>query len=231
MALKTLPCREHGGTFQVAPRRGRPPVRCSDDNVCSRYGKPARATEPITQAERTATSKVVRSASKAPESVSKPRSEPSASLLKAQSAKEALQAQGWTVDGKAKGSDATLTCSRGEETLFLTFRDGALAEQNYLLWNVDKPSANGMPKHKLTFDPDEMTDTELIRALNGMKVTWWNRLASNTEMGIVSGNRIQIEHSFAGNGDETPADRIVKFIDHGGAGFRAFRVGALLKVG
>jgi hypothetical protein len=267
--MKTLQCREHGGTFEVIPRRGRPPVKCSPDNVCTRFngnGKSARAPKPITQAERTANSKAVRRrpsdmpaglskggeaklrarfmeelasaegapempATRASESHANGRSVVSASLAKAKEAKGLLEAQGWICDGKGKGNLATITASRGEETLLLSFRDGELVDQNYMLWNVDKPAANNMPANKLTFDTDEMTDSELIKALSGMKVIWWNKLAQNTETGVVSPQKIVIEHSYAGNGDETPADRIVKFVEHGGAGFRAFRVGALLKVG
>lgn len=34
MEYKQIQCREHGGMFSVPVRRGRPPVKCSDDNVC-----------------------------------------------------------------------------------------------------------------------------------------------------------------------------------------------------
>jgi hypothetical protein len=273
--VKTLQCREHGGTFEVIPRRGRPPVKCSPDNVCTRFngnGKSARAPKPITQAERTANSKAIRKprtkipsngltdtgermrqeymsklasaegapemrATKTPESHANGRSPISASLAKAKEAKGLLEAQGWICDGKGKGNLATITASRGEETLFLSFRDGELVDQNYMLWNVDKPAANNMPANKLTFDTDEMTDSELIKALSGMKVVWWNKLASNTEVGVIGTSKIVIEHSYAGNGDETPADRIIKFVDYTRQGdgisgrMRAFRLGALIKVG
>jgi hypothetical protein len=268
--VKTLQCREHGGTFEVIPRRGRPPVKCSPDNVCTRFsgnGRAAKAGKEIAASvakrhpevyERKPRSKAPSNgltdtgermrqeymaklasaegapempATKAPESPSNGRSPISASLAKAKEAKSLLEAQGWVCDGKGKGNLATITASRGEETLFLSFRDGELVDQNYMLWNVDRPVANNMPANKLTFDTDEMTDSELIKALSGMKVIWWNKLAQNTETGVVSPQKIVIEHSYAGNGDETPADRIVKFVEHGGAGFRAFRVGALLKVG
>jgi len=264
---KTLQCREHGGTFEVIPKRGRPPVKCSPDNVCTRfsgngksvkagkeiaasvakrhpevYGRKPRSKAPSNgltdtgermRQEYMATLKESASEApnKAPESSPNGRSSGNASLPRAQSAKAQLEAQGWIATGKAKGNGATLTCSRGEETLFLIFNDGELTSQTYQLWD------NGMPQSKLTFDTDEMTDSELIKALSGMKVTWWNKLASNTESGVIGTSKIVIEHSYAGNGDEAPADRIVKFVDYTRQGdgisgrMRAFRLGALIKVG
>lgn len=268
--MKTLQCREHGGTFTVIPRRGRPPVKCTPDNVCSRYGKPQTfkeeadrkprrnsAVKELAKTTRGTTAKgeaalrqkymdeLREPASEAPNKASESHAiwlaeyGGNPSLGKAAKAKTELEAQGWVCQGKGRGNQATLTCSRGEETLFLSFDNGELVEQNYLLWNVDRPSANmnGMPAKRLTFDTDEMTDSELIRALSGMRVVWWNKLASNTETAIIGSNKIVIEHSYAGDGDETPADRIVKFTDHTRQGdgisgrMRAFRVGALLKVG
>ena len=32
--MKAIQCREHGGVFHIPARRGRPPVRCSEDNRC-----------------------------------------------------------------------------------------------------------------------------------------------------------------------------------------------------
>lgn len=36
MVLKPLTCRTHGGIFKVERRRGRPPVKCTPDNKCTR---------------------------------------------------------------------------------------------------------------------------------------------------------------------------------------------------
>lgn len=235
--LKTLKCREHGGTFQVVPKRGRPPTKCSPENVCTRYGKAEKGLAEFVPASdkpalERARKRLPKSLTTSPpaEAVSKPRSEPTASLTQAMAAKSLLEAQGWVCTGKARGQDATITASRGEETLFLGYRDGELLQQNYLLWNTDQPSANGKPASQLTLDPDEMTDSELVRWLSGMRVTWWNRLGKE-EKSVIGSNKITIEHSFAGNGDETPGDRIVKFVDHEDKAFRAFRVAALIKVG
>ena len=107
--------------------------------------------------------------------------------------------------------------------------DGQCVSQEYSLWS-DKPSANNKPAGSLTFDPDECTDRELIRALAGCKVTWWNKLGQFEQTAIVDAGKIQIEHLYNSIGDETPGDRIIKFIDKGNGGFKAFRLGALLKV-
>ncbi len=94
----------------------------------------------------------------------------------------------------------------------------------------EKPSDNGYPPNDLHFNPAEVTDSELVRLIKGMKVTWWNTIAGSKETAVVGGN-VTIEHIFFTNGDEDNSKRIVKFIDHGGGGFRAFHVSALLKVG
>ncbi len=93
-----------------------------------------------------------------------------------------------------------------------------------------RQSENGIPRHHLHFDPDETTDSELVRLIRGMKVTWWNTIAGATETAVIGGN-VTVEHMFRANGDEDEPKRIVKFLDHNGGGFRAFHVAALLKVG
>lgn len=156
------------------------------------------------------------------------------SLAPAKVAKEHLEAQGWTVTGKAWAEDhhqfASITGARGDETIIMHWNDGQLIAQHYSLWS-EVPRENNKPKGALTFDPDECTDRELVRALSGMRVTWWNKLGQLEETAVIGPNKITIEHAYSGTGDETPGDRIVKFTDHSGAGFRAFRVAALLKVG
>lgn len=94
-----------------------------------------------------------------------------------------------------------------------------------------KPSDNGMPKHALPFDPDELSDSELIRAISGMEVTWWNRIAKSRESATVSPDKVNITHAYNATGDEVPGDRVITFVDYAGSGFRSFRAGALLKIG
>jgi hypothetical protein len=115
--------------------------------------------------------------------------------------------------------------------ILMVWVDGTLVQQDYSLWSSDRPRQNGKPAGRLSFDPDECTDRELVRALAGMKCTWWNVLGQKEEEAVIAPDSIKIEHAYNGHGDESPGDRIVKFIEHGGAGFRAFRVAALLKVG
>jgi hypothetical protein len=132
----------------------------------------------------------------------------------------------------AQGPDMIeMTATRGEELLTIVWQAGSLFSQNYSLWSTMKPSDNGMPKHSLPFDPDELSDSELIRALSGMEVTWWNRIAKASESATVSPDKVNITHAYNATGDEVPGDRVVTFVDHSGSGFRSFRAGALLKIG
>lgn len=161
------------------------------------------------------------------------------SLILAKEAKSLLEAVGWICKGRA-GSQidnpacehdywAELTASREHETLFMRWLDGELTDQQYAM-DFLKPSDNGYPESKLHFNPDELTDSELVRMVKGMKVTWHNTIAGSLETAVVGGT-VTIEHIFRDNGDEDNSKRIVKFIDHGGGGFRAFHVSALVKVG
>jgi hypothetical protein len=123
-----------------------------------------------------------------------------------------------------------VVATRGTETLILRWKDGKLDSQSYLVWDGDKaPAGNGKPRSRLPFDPNEMTDSELIKAISGQKITWWNRIAKSSESAIVPGEKIQIEHTYSGTGDESL--RIVKFVDLGQGGFRAFHVEAMMKIG
>lgn len=139
---------------------------------------------------------------------------------------------GWVCKGAANVAEdwATLICTRGDENLLMKWVNGVCTQQEYIMWH-EKPSANGKPDGSLTFNPDECTDRELVRALAGCKVTWWNVLGQREESAVIAKDKVEISHVYNGIGDEQPGDRIVKFVEHGGAGFRAFRVAALLKVG
>lgn len=159
------------------------------------------------------------------------------SLPKAIAAKAELEPLGWAVSGRAwideEGNQcASVLANRGTETISLVWKNGTLSSQEYVLWNREKPSLNfsGMPPRRLKFDPDELSDRELVTRLSGMKVSWWNRLAKSVETAVI-GDRVTIEHVYNSRGDETPGERIVKFVDHGGTGYRAFYAAALIKVG
>lgn len=315
MTTKSIQCREHGGTFEIEARRGRPPVRCSDENPCTRAPRAAskaRVAEalgipevqakvksltlaewrkaakdagfsagvinkmrtpamfrdllggtpqpaPVSKrqkaangvasvtaerhlkglaAEATASeAKARQRRSQAVEEAPEVTTRRNPSVPMAHAARAALEPQGWNVagrasfEGDAQEGHAHVIATRGEEMITLRWINGKLVNQSYSLWNIDKPSKNNAPDHKLPFDPDEMTDNELVRAMSGMKVTWWNRIASATETAVVSKDNIKVIHSFDGGGDEIPAERVVSFVDMNGAGFRAFRMGALLKIG
>lgn len=159
---------------------------------------------------------------------------PNLSAALARSAKERLMPLGWVCKGRAGtdeegGTWAEMLASRGDETLILQWQNGELTDQIYSMESA-RPAENGIPGHQLHFEPDETTDSELVRLIRGMKVTWWNTIAGATETAIVGGS-VTVEHMFRANGDEDEPKRIVKFLDHNGGGFRAFHVAALLKVG
>lgn len=311
MAVKTIQCREHGGTFEIESRRGRPPVRCTDDNPCdmvktrrkrtaenvaartartlkgellpkaSGGRRPAKASQATARRQelKEAAAKVPTNRSRKPVEATSavvrhnpsiqfaqqakaqltPRVEPAKkasnsvpeagpvtvkhnpSITHARVAREQLEPLGWELKGRAwfdprmdSGTEpdegwAEVVAARGTETLILRWCNGKLIDQVYNVWNEEKPSENGRPKSRLSFDPDEMSDVELVRAISGQKITWWNRIAKNTESAII-GEKVQIEHAFiGGTGDETA--RIVKFLDATGrGGFRAFHVGAMMKL-
>lgn len=217
MALKSYSCRTHGGVFKMQARRGRPPVRCTEENLCSR------ANEETPQQSITV------------ESESEPRSTSNPSVLVAKAAKERLVALGWSARGKtgateAGGSWATLTASRGEETLIINWSDGALVDQHYSLFSDKDVAEEKLPGKNLDLNPDELTDRELVNWIRGMKVTWWNTLAGSTETAVVGG-KVYVEHIFDQGENHDNTKRLVKFLDHNGGGFRAFHVSAMMKVG
>lgn len=233
--MKTITCRDHGGKFTVEARRGRPPVRCTEETPCNAQ----RVGNALTDAGEAMT-KAVAPRDKAREvpAQRKPVNEVNSTLsvAEARRAKERLEPHGWTVRGKAwtEGKDelASITATRGEEMIYGVWRNGTLDEpMQYSLWDVEKPSANGKPKSNLPFDPDEISDAELARVLVGNRVKWFNKLAGKEEKAVAGKERITIEHGYNATGDEVPGERIIKFVDADGTGWRAFRLDALLSVG
>lgn len=226
---RRLMCRTHNGVFTPPARKGRPPVRCTAEYPCDRVDKPEISEEKAAAMVRAVNEAYPRLAERAAEASKS--SNPSLPLAKA--AKERLVAAGWVVQGKAGIDDthawASITASRDHETLNMLWSDGELAGQNYSMEFLN-PTHNGVPDHDLHFDPNELTDSELVRMIKGSKVTWWNTIAGSKETAIIGGT-VTVEHIFRDNGDEDNSKRIVKFIDHGGGGFRAFHVAALMKVG
>lgn len=250
MATKTISCRAHGGTFTIEARRGRPPVNCTGDNQCSAVAKPRKAaaarkrvsamtTAPVNvKADRDAAAikaarqrAIAQPTDKAPASAVRVVNFANEGVSKAQSARERLEPLGWKVSARKDGTDVILSAVRGEERLSLRWTDaGELKDQQYDMWS-EVPARNNKPASKLPFNPDEISDRDLIRALAGTTVTWWNALAQANETAVVSAERVAIVHAYDGKGDETPADRVLTFVDYSGGGFRSFRIGALLKIG
>lgn len=247
--MKTITCRTHGGTFQITPKRGRPPVKCGDPYpVCTLADRGTRreriqrtplAVEKPAKAQReeqTIRAAVKRAAARAASALESPVEAPTASNLSvplAMTARDMLEAQGWACTARAIGAQGVeMQASRGTERMVVVWEAGEVVSQQYSLWDTEKPSANGKPadRTKLPFDPDEMTDKELIQTLSGMRVIWWNRIAQGEESATIP-SKAQIVHTYNGIGDETPADRVITFVDAHGSGFRSFRVGALMRIG
>lgn len=247
--MKKLKCRVHGGYFTVPARRGRPPVKCTEDNKCDAQTvaipkQPQRRSNP--QAAAASTAQRGAESSKTPTSAATPASVNVSATgeratwvaNKAASTKEInrlfrqLIELGW--EAKRAWLDenhAEITATRGEEMIWIVVKAGMVIEQQYSLWNFDKPSLNRKPAHNLPFDPDEIGDRELARLLIGTKVTWYNKLSGKEEHGVCGKATLKIEHGYNARGDEVPGERIVKFVDPDRQHFVAFRLDALLKVG
>lgn len=147
------------------------------------------------------------------------------------SALRRLTPLGWHVSCVRGAHEYELTAVRDAELLIMRSQlDGSELTQHYSLFS-DNPNENNVPAHGLRFDPDEVPDKELISRIAGCKVTWWNTLSRATETAVIPKTGAKIEHNYDGIGDEAPSDRIVKFVDAAGSGFRAFRLGALLRIG
>lgn len=239
--VRSIVCRDHGGIFQTTPGRGRPPVRCTDDNKCDQHPEfstpRARKPKPYNVSADTGfrpSNKV----SKVPEA--HPIAPKDDTIIQSkQAAKDAmrrLKSLGWQVTAKIDYDTSVIavTAVRDEELLIMTFNEGVCISQDYSLWNCDEPPnvmpESGMPEADLPFDTSEIPDQELVKCLAGVKCTWWNHLAQHEESAIIGNTGISIEHVYTGKGDEHPEDRIFKFIDHSGNGFRAFRLGALIGI-
>jgi hypothetical protein len=250
--MKRITCRVHGGTFVIEPKRGRPPVKCNDDNPCSaltgnrkvpaQKGSPAartraqvvdagvaanrRKASPLPQA--------LQAPVKPPQSVPEPLPEVPASVAKALETKALLEPQGWTCHAKrtGDGKGVEFHASRGIERIAIVIStNGTVVFQEYTLWDTQKPSTNEMPPgaRKLPFNPDEMTDKELVSMLKERTVVWWNRISKKEESATIPA-KVQVTHTFNGHDDEVPADRVITFVDMMGGGFRTFRQGALMRL-
>lgn len=245
MPLKRLKCRDHGGYFDVEARRGRPPVRCTEDNKCDAQ---TIAVQPRQRRTGSATQAHINEAqSKTPTSVVIPvqktasegtRQNASWVANKAATTKEINRLfrqvieLGWSAKRAwLDDNHAEITATRGEEMLWIVVKAGMAIEQQYSLWSFDKPSLNNKPAHNLPFDPNEIGDGELVRLLIGTKVTWHNRLSGKDEDGVCGKDTLKIEHGYNSRGDEVPGERIIKFVDPVRQHFVAFRLDALLKVG
>lgn len=291
MQYRQIQCREHGGTFSVPVKRGRPPVKCSPENVCDMATSSARKarTAARQQSAKGAAAAIARtlkgatpkaSGGRRPAKVASAREQREAanaltppkrrsrkapeaspvvvrhnpSIVLAKKAKDQLEPLGWVCKGRAWfGEDgitdeqgdfvelgmAELIARRGDELLMIVWQDGKPVSQDYSLWNPDRaPTANGKPKTRLPFNPDEMSDTELVTELMGKQVEWWNKTKQGKEKATVSPKQVRIEHVFYSPNEDDEDEklrnreplRMVTFVDPSGGGYRTFHVEALMKV-
>lgn len=247
--IHRIHCRTHGGYFSRPRQPGRTPVACKPEYPCDHASNQSEApaedmprkvaVRPVSRPEQVASAVKNRNAEERSQA-RKTRASAGgreATIAKATAAREQLEGVGWATSGKGWTEDdgtfsLTMTATRAEEMLLMTFRDGICVSSDYQLWRSDKsPAANGRPDRRLPFDPDEASDRELVQALSGCKVAWWNRLADKEEHAVVSSARIEITHHFDAHGEETPGTRMVRFNSHDGAGFHAFYVDQLIKIG
>lgn len=242
MSTKRIKCRVHGGYFTVEARRGRPPVKCTEDNECdaqkvpstsARTGSSSLGKRMAEHASKTPTSDATRATVNASGSSDRANWSEArqATVREINRIFTELSKLGWTAQRSwADKSTAEITATRGEEMIYVTVVNGT-ATMQYSLWSFDKPAANKRPATNLPFDPDEIGDGELARYLVGSRVTWYNRLSGKEETAICGKESIRIEHGFNARGDEIPGERIIKFVDADEMSFRAFRLDQLLKVG
>lgn len=225
-----------------AAQKGRPQARPGSEAAKRAAKRPvAAAQKPRRRVE---TAQVVE---ETPEEVPTPdaRSVMAATVALAQEAKDKLVSQGWTVTGRgyvdpvevSPGTTvggvpcAELIAARGDERITMHWRGDKLVDQQYSLWDMEQPHKNEMPEKGISSKYDEFTDKELVAEMAGQRVTWWNKLGKNKEVAFCPPDSVKIAHCYNGAGDETPADRIVTIVDHGGTGYRSFRVGQILKIG
>jgi hypothetical protein len=240
MAIKKIKCRTHGGFFTVEARRGRPPVKCTEDNKCDAQtiAKAPSTVKPVKLFSHAAPSMTRTSAATdAHENASD--SDGNANWQAGRQATvkginrifTELSKLGWNAKRSwADKSTAEITATRDDEMIYVTVTNGQSSMQ-YSLWSFDKPQENGKPVSKLPFDPDEIGDRELVRLLAGVKVTWYNRLSGKEEHAYCGAVAIRVEHGYNARGDEMPGERIIKFTDPDDKHFKAFRLDQLLKVG
>lgn len=236
MRMRVLTCRTHGGQFKVQMGPGRSPTRCSEANPCDNVPAAPRRRTRATRAEPVSEpTKPRRARQKATQSPNVVKPNPSVPL--AFDARRLLEPEGWKISGRAYWDEddqgvAVVTANRGKEIITLTWINAKLVSQDYAMFQSDKPSLDGMPKPRLSFSPDEISDIALIRELTGKKVTWWNRTGRSKETASFPHvyEKVKIERLISGAGTDVVEKRVVSFVDQSGTGYRAFDLSALLRV-
>lgn len=81
-------------------------------------------------------------------------------------------------------------------------------------------------RQPLPFDPALALEDEILAALAGRRVTWFNRIAQTPDSAVFP---VEYHKQFT-HITEFEGERIVNFVDHGGTGFRSFRLSGLLSI-
>lgn len=241
--IGSFTCREHGGTFRKPITRGRRPEKCRTEYPCDKSttqqpvssspSETAKRSLPPRPDHRDMRKPAVAHPAPVKPAEASVSAKPGVAL--ARQAKEHLEALGWVVSAVGRTDDdgyrVELSARRGDELLTMSWLNGAADRQHYSLWAVENtPKQNGRPDRNLGFDPDEMSNAELVSRLRNREVTWYNRLSRGTESAVIP-SRVAIETVYEDSRDTTPGERIIKFVDKLGSGFRSFRMDELLSVG
>lgn len=258
-AMKSIQCNTHGGTFQIPVRRGRPPVKCSEDNPCDMVKKSRTTTnagarkarrESPSDARQTRLAKAVQRRPDREEPAQKAtRTRPEAgpvtvkhnpSIVLARKAKDQLEPLGWNLKGRQWTDEdgdawAEITGTRGEETIAIRWVNGKFESQDYSLWDADKsPGQNGMSAGALKVQARLPFDPGEMSDTELAKElagrrVQWWNRIAQNTEDAVIGDKLKIEHTYTG-GNETA--RQIHFVDAtpNHGKFRAFNVDALMRV-
>jgi hypothetical protein len=99
----------------------------------------------------------------------------------------------------------------------------AVENRNRVRSNPPKREAGRLPRRRLRFDPESMSDEEIVDALLGKGVTWLNRITGTTEVAYVGRDPKRILIS------ELDDERVIHWCCPV-TGFRSMRLAALLRV-
>ena len=136
----------------------------------------------------------------------------------------AMYAQG---DRNIKMRNASQALQYGARTPEQATAETAKVSANRFFRKREQPTeAVEAQKQALPFDPATALEDEVLAQLAGRRVTWMNRVSQSPESAVFP---VEYRKEFT-HITEYEGERIVNFVDHGGTGFRSFRLSGLLSV-